>query len=72
MKCVRPKSANYFIGEKTGFSALKLMTGTDQIVGPGKYQPEKTKYHSHHPKFPIYSIGKAERKPLYNLSLIHI
>lgn len=66
MKSVRPKSAKYFIGEKTGFSALNLMTGTNQTVGPGKYQPENTKYYSHHPKFPIYSIGKANRKPLYN------
>ena len=33
MKSVKPKSAKYFIGEKTGYSALKLMTGTDQGVG---------------------------------------
>ena len=66
MKSIKPKSAKYFIGEKTGYSALKLMTGTDQGVGPGKYRPETAKYHSHHPKFPIYSIGKAKRQPLYN------
>ena len=66
MKSVKPKSAKYFIGEKTGYSALKLMTGTDQGVGPGLYRPETAKYHSHHPKFPIYSIGKAKRQPLYN------
>ena len=53
MKSIKPKSAKYFIGEKTGYSALKLMTGTDQGVGPGKYRPETAKYHSHHPKFPI-------------------
>ena len=35
MKSVKPKSAKYFIGEKTGYSALKLMTGTDQGVGLG-------------------------------------
>ena len=42
------------------------MTGTDQTVGPGKYRPESAVYHSHHPKFPIYSVGKAKRQPLYN------
>ena len=64
MKCTRPKSAKYFIGEKTGNSALKLMTGTDQGVGPGKYRPESAVYYSHHQKFPIYSIGKGKRPPL--------
>ena len=66
IKSTKPKSAKYFIGEKTGYSALKLMTGTDQTVGPGKYRPESAVYHSHHPKFPIYSVGKAKRQPLYN------
>jgi len=64
LKCTRPKSANYFIAEKTGYSALNLMTGTDKTVGPGKYRPESAIYYSHHPKFPIYSIGHAKRPPL--------
>ena len=64
LKNTRPKSANYFIGEKTGFSAMKLFTGTDKDVGPGKYRPETAKYHSHHQKFPTYSIGKGKRPPL--------
>ncbi len=64
LKCVKPKSAKYVIGEKTGNSAMKLMTGTNQDVGPGKYRPETAIYHSHHQKFPIYSIGKGKRPPL--------
>lgn len=64
LKCTRPKSANYFIAEKTGNSALKLMTGTDQNVGPGKYETVKSAFPSYHRKFPIYSIGKGKRPPL--------
>ena len=64
MKSIKPKSAKYFIGEKTGFSALKLMTGTDKEVGPGKYRPESAVYHSHHQKFPKYSFTKDKRRPL--------
>ena len=64
VKCTKPRSAKYFIGEKTGNSALKLLTGTDQTVGPGKYRPESAVYHSHHQKFPKYSIGKGKRPPL--------
>ena len=64
IKYIRPKSALYFIGEKTGNSAMKLMTGTNQEVGPGKYRPETANFNSKHQKFPIYSIGKGKRKPL--------
>lgn len=65
MKYTRPKSASYYIGEKIGYSSLKMFTGTDEKVGPGKYRPETAAYHSHHPKFPQYSIGKGERPPLH-------
>ena len=64
MKSIKPKSARYFIGEKIGYSALELITGTKQGVGPGTYRPESAKYFSHHIKFPEYSIGKAKRKEL--------
>ena len=64
IKCIRPKSALYFIGEKTGISAMKLLTGTNPEVGPGKYRPETANYGSHHQKFPKYSIGKGKRPPL--------
>lgn len=43
---------------------MKLLTGTDSNVGPGKYRPESAVYYSHHPKFPKYSIGKGKRPPL--------
>lgn len=69
LKCTRPKTAQYFIAEKTGNSALNIMTGTNKDVGPGKYRPESAIYYSHHPKFPKYSIGKAERPPLNPSSL---
>ncbi len=64
IKCIRPKSALYFIGEKTGISAMKLLTGTNPEVGPGKYRPETANYGSHHQKFPKYSIGKGKRPQL--------
>ena len=64
MKSIKPKSAKYFIGEKTGYSALNLMIGTNKEVGPGKYRPESAIYHSHHQRFPIYSFTKDKRKPL--------
>lgn len=64
LKCTRPKSANYFIGEKSGPSSLQLFTGTNNDVGPGKYRPESAVYHSHHTKFPVYSIGTGKRPPL--------
>lgn len=65
MKYTRPKSASYYIGEKIGYSSLKMFTGTDGNVGPGKYRPETAAYHSHHPRFPIYSIGKGLRPDLH-------
>jgi hypothetical protein len=40
------------------------MTGTDQNVGPGKYETVKSAFPSYHRKFPIYSIGKGKRPPL--------
>lgn len=64
IKSTRPHTAQYFIGEKTGGSALNILTGTNKDVGPGKYRPESVTYHGHHPKFPKYSIGKSERPPL--------
>lgn len=65
LRFTRPKTPQYFIGEKTQDSSIKLMTGTNQNVGPGKYRVESAKYTSKHRKFPIYSIGNGKRKPLY-------
>lgn len=40
VRFTRPKSANYFIGEKCGRSALNDLTGTNPKVGPATYSPE--------------------------------
>ena len=64
MKNIKPKSVKYFIGETTGFSALKLMTGTDKKVGPGKYRPKSAVYYLHYQKFPKYLFVKDKRRPL--------
>ena len=36
-KLTKPKSYKYFIGEKFKTLTLNLLTGTDKMVGPGKY-----------------------------------
>ena len=36
-KLTKPKSYKYFIGEKFKTLTLNLLTGTDKVVGPGKY-----------------------------------
>ena len=65
LKLTRPKSANYFIAEKTKQNVLMLKTGTNKEVGPGKYRPETAKYTSVHRNYPHFSVGKGKRPPLY-------
>ena len=65
-KVVRPKTPSYFIAEKTNASSIKMLTGTNENVGPGKYRVESAKYTSKHKLFPKYTIGNDKRKPLYN------
>ena len=43
-----------------------MLTGTTEKVGPGAYRVESAKYTSKHKLFPVYTIGKGKRKPLYN------
>lgn len=66
IKAVRPKTPSYFIAEKTNASSIKMQTGTTEKVGPGAYRVESAKYTSKHKLFPVYTIGKGKRKPLYN------
>lgn len=66
IKSVRPKSPAYFIAEKTNASSIKMLVGTNENVGPGKYRVESAKYTSKHTLYPKYTIGKDKRKPLYN------
>ena len=66
LKFTRPKTPCYFIAERTQASSVKLQTGTNSNVGPGKYRVESAKFTSKHRIFPTYSIGKTKRAPLYN------
>ena len=65
-KLTKPHDFTYVIGEKIDTLALSLLTGTDKVVGPGKYDVEKSKLTSIHRDFPSWSIGKDKRKGLFN------
>ena len=54
------------IGERYATLTLKNLTGTNDVVGPGKYDVEKSKYTSIHKDPPNWSIGKNKRKGLFN------
>ena len=64
IRAIKPKNFKYVIGEKLESNALKIFTGTDKIVGPGKY--DVNNFTSKHRKFPKWSMGKAEKKGLFN------
>lgn len=67
LRFVRPKTPSYYVGEKTKGSSIKLSTGTNFNVGPGKYAvgtADKTL--SKWTNSPIYSVGKGKRRGLYN------
>ena len=63
-KLTKPHDFTYIIGEKINTMALNLLTGTDKVVGPGKYDVEKSKLTSIHRDFPSWSIGKDKRKEI--------
>ena len=65
-KLTKPHDPCYYIGEKVQSMSLKLLTGTGTVVGPGKYDVEKSNLTSIHKNFPVWSIGKDKRKGLYN------
>jgi hypothetical protein len=54
------------MGEKYKTLTLNLLTGTGDVVGPGKYDVQKSKYTSIHRDFPKWSVGKDQRKGLFN------
>lgn len=63
----KPKDHSYIIGEKTNSSlALKLLTGTGTVVGPGKYDIEKVANTSIHHNFPKWTLGSEKRKSICN------
>ena len=66
LKLIKPKAFQYFIGEKVECLSLKNMTGTGEVVGPGKYATEESKNTSIHRNFPTWSLGKSKRVGLNN------
>ena len=66
LKLVKPRDCSYFIGEKVASLTLKNLTGTNDVVGPGKYSVEKSKKTSIHRDFPTWTLGKSKRRGLYN------
>lgn len=89
-KLTKPHSYAYVFGEKFKTLTLNLLTGTDKVVGPGKYdvvysmndlennknnkkewrrnlsEVKRNKFTSVHKDVPIWSMGKEERKGLFN------
>ncbi len=66
LNLVRPHAFNYVIGEQIDSLTFKLLNGTGEVVGPGKYDVIKSKKTSIHRNFPKWSLGKAKRKDPFN------
>ena len=66
LKLTRPKPYTYFIGERLKTFALNNITGTDDKVGPGKYDVQKSKLTSIHTNLPTWTMGQDKRKGLFN------
>lgn len=64
IKPVKPKQPAYYLGEKTNFNSLKILTGTNEIVGPGQYDVRAAKKTSKHTDPPQWTIGRDKRKGL--------
>jgi hypothetical protein len=64
LKPIREKAPAYFLGEKNNFNSLNLMTGTNDIVGPGAYDVVESKKTSKHTELPKWTIGNDIRKGL--------
>ena len=70
LKLTKTKFPSYYLGERTNFNDPMIVhTGNNKNVGPGKYTISPSdKLRSTWTNFPKYSIGKGNRKPLYNKS----
>ena len=67
LRLVRAKTPSYYVGEKTNGSSIKLLTGTNPNVGPGKYKVGTAdRSLSNWKNAPLYSVGKGQRRGLYN------
>ncbi len=62
IKFSKPKSPSYFLGERTNMNSLDLITGTNEIVGPGTYNTEAKIITSKHVDEPKWTIGRDKRK----------
>lgn len=62
IKYSKPKSPAYYLGERTNMNSLDLVTGTNEIVGPGSYNTDANIKTSKHMEVPRWSIGKDIRK----------
>lgn len=62
VKYSKPKPPAYYLGERTNINTLDLITGTNEIVGPGSYNTDANKKTSKHVDVPNWTIGKEERK----------
>ena len=62
----RPRAYNYVIGEQLDSLTFKILSGTNEVVGPASYKVENSKHTSVHRDFPVWSIGKDPRKGLFN------
>ena len=61
---MKTKAPAYYFGEKNNSNSMNLQVGTNEIVGPGVYIPEKSRFDSKHPNPPIWTLPKDKRKGL--------
>jgi hypothetical protein len=64
IKPIKNKAPAYYLGEKSNNNVLNLQIGTNEIVGPGKYDVEQSKKTSRHTDSPKWTVGKDKRKGL--------
>ncbi|MCQ2815885.1 MAG: hypothetical protein MJ252_01340 [archaeon] len=62
----KPRNLAYIFGEKTDSLSLKLLTGTNNKVGPGTYYPEKARNNSRHRFSPKWRFGTENYKGMAN------
>lgn len=54
----------YYLAEKGNITSLKNIVGTNERVGPGKYDVVEASYTSKHKNPPNWSLPLSERKGL--------
>jgi len=64
MKQVKPTPPAYYLGEKGNITSIKVMTSTNENVGPDKYPVESCSFTSKHQVPPKWSLPMGKRKGL--------